>query len=423
VVKGAPEIVLPRCTTWHGPGGRQALDDGARARIGAELELLTGRGDRVLAVAERPASGRADLDADRVERLELRGLLGLADPVRPAAAAAVADLRRAGVQVIMLTGDHPGTAEAIGAELGVLNDHPVITGPVLDAMSDRALDERLPSVSLFARVSPEHKVRVVKALRRAGRVTAMTGDGANDAPAIRLADVGVALGKRGTNAAKEAADLVVTDDRIETIISAIVEGRSIWSSVRDAIAILVGGNLGEIAFTLLAGAIGDGSALNARQLILVNLLTDLAPSTALAIRPAHGLTPKDLLHEGPEASLGATLNRAVVARAATTSGAATAAWALARGGPTERAQTIALVALVGSQLGQTALDSGGDPVVLAASVLSTGVLAGVVQTPGLSQFFGCRPLGPLGWATGLGAAALATAASSGITRSFVRRGT
>jgi cation-transporting ATPase I len=417
VVKGAPEIVLPRCTTWRGPRGRRPLDDAARRVIAAELELLTGRGDRVLAVAERAASGRADLQEDRVERLELRGLIGLADPVRPAAAAAVAGLRRAGVQVIMLTGDHPGTAEAIGGELGLLNDHPVITGPVLDALSDRDLDDVLPRVTLFARVSPEHKVRVVHALRRAGRVTAMTGDGANDAPAIRLADVGVALGKRGTNAAKEAADLVVTDDQVETIISAIIEGRAIWASVRDAIAILVGGNLGEIAFTLLTGAIGGDSALNARQLILVNLLTDLAPSTVLAMRPPHRLSSEDLLHEGPEASLGATLYRQVAARAATTSAAAGAAWALAgRGGPSPRRQTIGLVALVGAQLGQTALDSDGDPVVLAASLLSTGALAGVVQTPGLSRFFGCRPLGPLGWATGLGAAALATAASTAASR-------
>jgi cation-transporting ATPase I len=183
----------------------------------------------------------------------------------------------------------------------------VLTGPELEAFSDPDLDKLLGEVSVFARVSPTDKVRIVAALQRTGRVVAVTGDGANDAPAIRLADIGIALGRRGTNAAKEAADLIVTDDRIETIIDAILEVRAMWASVRDAIAVLLGGNLGEIAFTVGTGLLPGSSPLNARQLLLINLLTDMLPSTALAIRPPTRTSPEQLLHEGADKSLGSPL--------------------------------------------------------------------------------------------------------------------
>jgi magnesium-transporting ATPase (P-type) len=184
----------------------------------------------------------------------------------------------------MITGDHPATAGAVARDLGVLDGGQLITGAELDAMEDCQLDAILPGVTVVARGTPYHKVRVVQAFQRLGRVVAMTGDGANDAPAIRLADVGIALGRRGTPAARAAADLVVTDDRLETIISALVEGRSMWSSVRGALGILLGGNLGEIAFTVLGAGLTGRSPLNARQLLLVNLLTDLAPALAVALR-------------------------------------------------------------------------------------------------------------------------------------------
>src|SRR5262249_39104432 len=159
-------------------------------------------------VAERRASGRRDLTEDQVGALCFAGLLALADPVRLTAAQAIAGLRAAGVEVMMLTGDHPSTAQAIGAELGLLDGKRVVTGAEIDQLSDAEVEAVVGDAAVFARVSPDHKVRIVAALRRAGRVVAVTGDGANDAPAIRLADVGVALGRRGTNAAKEAAGIV-----------------------------------------------------------------------------------------------------------------------------------------------------------------------------------------------------------------------
>lgn len=409
-VKGAPEVVLPRCTTRQGPDGTVALDEEAMDGVRAAVDRLARRGYRVLAVAERPASGTGDLDDERVARLRLVGLLALGDPVRQTASAAVRGLRAAGVEVVMVTGDHPSTAEAVAAELGLLDGRRVLTGPELDEMTDDDLSRALGSVSVFARVTPAHKVRLVEALQGAGHVVAMTGDGANDAPAIRLADVGVALGRRGTNAAKEAADVVVTDDRIETIIDAIVEGRAMWASVRDAVSVLLGGNLGEIALALVGGLLPGGGPLNARQMLLVNLFTDLVPAMALAVRPPGGTDPETLAHEGPEASLGDPLTREVLVRGAATAAAGAVGWAGGRvtGLTRGRAGTVALVSLVGSQLGQTLAAGWRSPLVLGSTVASGAALAAVVQTPGLSHALGCRPLGPVGWAIGGGAAVSST---------------
>ncbi|MFI9588591.1 HAD-IC family P-type ATPase [Streptomyces sp. NPDC052236] len=293
----------------------------------------------------------------------------------------------------------------------------MMTGAELDALDDADLTRTLPHIQVFARVTPAHKVRIVAALRAAGRVVAVTGDGANDAPAIRIADVGIAIGSRATPAARAAADVVVTDDRIETIVDAIIEGRAMWASVRKALGILLGGNLGEIAFVLATSLLTGRSALNARQLLLVNVLTDMLPAMAIAARPPAGRAEK-LLAEGPEVSLGGALTRHIRLRATVTAAAAGSAWIVARAtGTRARAGTVALVALVASQLLQTLADAGRDPVVAVAAVGSLAALALVVAVPGLSHFFGSRPLGPVGWTIGLTAAAgsvLLPAAMQGI---------
>jgi cation-transporting ATPase I len=245
-VKGAPEVLVPRCVA----GADGELDAAGRAAILARAEALAAEGLRVLAIAEREASRERDLDDARIDRLRFRGFVTLSDPPRATAAAAVTRLQGAGIALVMITGDHPRTARRIADELGLLRGREVLTGPELDEMSDEQLDEALPRAGVVARATPAHKVRIVKALQRAGRVVGMTGDGANDAAAIRLADVGIALGERSTLAARDAADLIVVDERIETIVDAIAEGRAMWSSVRDAVAILTGGNLGEIGFSL-----------------------------------------------------------------------------------------------------------------------------------------------------------------------------
>jgi cation-transporting ATPase I len=423
-VKGAPETVLARCRGRYSGGSDMPVDAGSE--IGRTIDRLARGGYRVLAVAERSmpehAAATAELDDSAVTDLEFRGLLALADPVRPTAAAAVAEMARAGVDILMITGDHPSTAEAIAAELGVLDGRGVLTGAQIDELDDNELDARLPDVSVYARVSPVQKARIVRRLREAGRVVAMTGDGANDVPAIRLAHVGIAVGALATPATREAADLVVTDDAIETITDAIVEGRAMWSSVRDALAILLGGNLGEIAFTVGAGVLSAGEALNARQLLLVNLLTDVLPSMAVAVRPPPHRTPEQLLAEGPEASLGGSLNREITVRAITTAASAMGGWLLARPVSTPaQASTTALVALVGGQMGQTLAVRGATPVVIAASVGSMGALAVIVQVPGVSHLFGCRPLLPHQWAIALGASTAATAGEALYRRTLAQR--
>ncbi|GAA3977726.1 cation-translocating P-type ATPase [Thermobifida alba] len=408
-VKGAPEVVLERCDTWTEQGRTAPFDARARATVAHEVERLARQGYRVLAVAERAASDRSDLEDGRIRGLRLLGLVGISDPVRSAAAGAVERLASAGVRVVMVTGDHPSTAEAVAAELGLL-DGRTMTGAELAELSDEALTGVVSEVSVFARVSPEQKARIVRALHEDGHVVAVTGDGANDAPAIRLADVGIALGTRATPAARAAASVVVTDNRIETIAHAIADSRAMWRSTRNALSVLLGGNLGEVAFTVGAGLLSGTIPLNVRQLLLVNLLTDMLPSIALATRRPYGVREEELLDEGPEQSLGSALNRDIVIRSVTTASAALTAWLL--GGAGGQANTAALVALVGAQLAQTVAAGGRDPVVLASGAASFAVLGAIVQWPGASRFFGCRPLTPYGWLVGLGASAgFAVAAS------------
>ncbi|WP_345439439.1 cation-translocating P-type ATPase [Actinoallomurus vinaceus] len=415
-VKGAPEIILERCDTWLRDDGPVPFDQKAREKVEQEVDRLARLGYRVLAVAERPASGRRDLTESRIDRLGFLGLACIADPVRPTAAEAVDRLRRAGVDVVMITGDHPTTAEAIAAELRLLNGR-ILTGPDLDALRDEELADALAGVSVYARVSPAQKARVVQALRAAGRVVAVTGDGANDAPAIRLADVGIALGERATPAARETADVVVTDDRIETITDAIADCRAMWRSTRDALAVLLGGNLGEIAFTVGTGLLSGRSPLNVRQLLLVNLLTDMLPAIALAARPPSGVTHEELLAEGPDRSLGGALTRDVTVRAGATAGAALVAWVLARmSGTRGQADTTGLVALVTTQLAQTIAAGGRDPLVLGSGLASIAALGIIVQVPGLSHFFGSRPLLPHSWAIALGSALAFAVAAVLLTR-------
>jgi cation-transporting ATPase I len=366
----------------------------------------------LLAVAERAAASLDSLDPAAPSGLVFLGFIGFRDPVRATSKRAIEDLVRTGIRTVMVTGDHPSTARAVAEEVALLDGREVLTGGELSELSDAELDRRIDQIGVFARVTPPQKVRVVRALQRRGRVVAMVGDGSNDAPAIRLANVGIAIGERSTSAAQAAADIVLTDERIESLAQAIWEGRAMWASVRDAVSILVGGNLGEIGFTLGVGLIDGRPPLSARQLLLVNLLTDVAPAMAIVMRPPSVDSLRNLAKEGPERSLGQALNRDIVARAGVTALGASAAWAIDRlTSGHARAGTVGLVALVGTQLGQTLLSGRFSQPVVATSVASAVALAAIVQTPGVSHAFGCRPLGPFSWATAIGASAAATAAT------------
>ncbi len=412
VVKGAPEIIVQRCNYWKSPEGVVKLNKNLRQRLNKVSDTMAQKGLRILAVAERESSDNTVIEEERIANMTLLGFIGLADSVRPTAFDAVAQLTKAGVKVAMITGDHPSTAKAIAEELNILNGGKILTGSEIDSLNDDELDGTIEDTTIFARVSPSHKVRIVNSLQRIGLTVAMTGDGANDAAAIRLSNIGIALGKHGSKAACDAADIVITDDRLETIVSTIIEGRAMWSSVRDAIAILIGGNVGEVAFTVASTAISGQSALNTRQFLLVNLMTDLLPALTIALKPPTKKTPEELLNEGPEASLGWPLARQIILRAVTTSTATTAAWLIGRGtGAKKRANSMALATLVNTQLAQTAVLGGKSPMVLISTAASAAILVTVIQTPVLSQYFGCTPLDPLAWLVVNSSTAVATGTS------------
>jgi cation-transporting ATPase I len=242
----------------------------------------------------------------------------------------------------------------------------------------------------------------------------MTGDGANDAAAIRLADVGIGMAARGSTPARSAADLVLTEPDVGLLVDALVEGRAMWRRVRDAVAILLGGNAGEVGFTLVGTALAGQAPLGTRQFLLVNMLTDLLPAMAIALAPTpdQRAQRERLLAEGVP-SLGAPLLHDIAVRGTATAAGALLAWQIGRWtGTRRRAGTMALAALVGTQLGQTLLVGRRNPLVLATGLGSAAVLVALVQTPVLSRFFGCTPLGPVAWST-VGACCVATTVLAG----------
>jgi len=280
-VKGAPEVVLERCTHVRTALGSEPMDDATRARFRSAVAGLAAEALRVLALAERhlPSEGEADVERDLV----FLGLAGLQDPPRPEAREAVAKCRRAGILSVMITGDHPATARAIAAELGILAaGDEVLVGAELERMSDAELLERVERVRVYARVTAEHKLRIVRAWKGRGFVVAMTGDGVNDAPALREASIGVAMGITGTEVAKEASDMVITDDDFASIVAAVEEGRGIFDNVTKTLAYLLAGNAGELMLVLVATLAGYPLPLLPIQLLWINLATDGLPALALA---------------------------------------------------------------------------------------------------------------------------------------------
>jgi len=283
-VKGAPEGILERCTHVRTARGIEPLDAALRARLEQASAQLAAEALRVLALAERRLE-RADED-DVESGLAFLGLAGLQDPPRAEAREAVARCRRAGIRTVMITGDHPATARAIGAELGILGPgDEVVVGAELERMSDAELAERVARVAVYARVTAEHKLRIVRAWKARGAVVAMTGDGVNDAPALREASIGVAMGITGTEVAKEASDMVIIDDNFASIVAAVEEGRGIFDNVSKTLAYLLAGNVGELALVLVASLAGYPVPLLPIQLLWVNLVTDGLPALALATDP------------------------------------------------------------------------------------------------------------------------------------------
>jgi Ca2+-transporting ATPase len=285
-VKGAPDVLLARCSRLAGePEAR--LDEAVRRRVLAENEALAAQALRVLAVASRTLpAGHFDPAGDLftyVDELCLQGLVGFIDPPRPEAWEAIAACRTAGIAVKMITGDHPATAVAVAHELGLDGDF--MTGAELAVLSPQELAERIEPVAVFARVVPEHKVKIVQALQARGQVVAMTGDGVNDAPALKTADIGVAMGSSGTEVSKEAGTLVLTDDNFATIVQAVKEGRTIYDNLVKFVRFQLGTNLGALATVLGASLLGLPVPFNPVQILWVNIIMDGPPAMALGVDP------------------------------------------------------------------------------------------------------------------------------------------
>jgi Ca2+-transporting ATPase len=285
--KGAPEQVFARCdTALDANGSVRAFD---RAAAEATVEELSGRGYRILAFAFRELADAPDTsEPEAIEtRMTFVGLAGLHDPVRPGVPQAVTECRSAGITPIMITGDHPATARNIGIELGITDDGAAImTGRELGKLSDTQLLERLRHTRVFARVDPEQKIRIVEILQRAGEFVAMTGDGVNDAPALKQASIGIAMGQRGTDVAREASDIVLLDDNFATIVAAVREGRRVYDNIRKFIKYAMSGNFGEILVLLMAALAGLPLPLQPIHILWVNLVTDSLPGLAFSAEPA-----------------------------------------------------------------------------------------------------------------------------------------
>ncbi len=277
--KGAPDEVLKRCTHILTEGGVVRLSEVLRKQVLDAVAVMSGVALRTLAAALRTGESKPE-----EEQLTFLGLVGMRDPARPEAAAAVADFKRAGVTTVMITGDHVDTAFAIGRQLGIAERfEQCMTGETLGHLTDEELEKRLEYTRVFARVSPAQKVRIVDGFKARGEIVAMTGDGVNDAPSLKKADIGIAMGKSGTDVARQAADMILTDDNFATIRRAIEEGRGVYENIRKSVIFLLSSNLGEIITMFLAVVCGLAAPLKSSHILWINLITDSMPALALGV--------------------------------------------------------------------------------------------------------------------------------------------
>ncbi|MEW5872007.1 MAG: cation-translocating P-type ATPase [Chloroflexota bacterium] len=331
-VKGAPDVVLNLCNYYQRMDDQIApLDETGRMRVLAANDLMTQDALRVLGMAYKVTPNFPDVnDIEALEKdLVFAGMVGMIDPPRPEVPPALEIGLRAGIRTVMITGDYPNTARAIAESIGLLRPgHKVLTGPELNHMDETTLQEEARHTDVFARVSPEHKLRIVEALRASNEVVAMTGDGVNDAPSIKRADIGVAMGITGTDVAKESADMVLTDDNYASIVSAVEQGRIIYDNIRKFVFFLLSSNVAEIMIIFLATLAGLPTPLTAIQLLWLNLLTDGAPALALAMEKGD----PDIMNRKPrpknEPIINASMGLGIVIQTITQTGATLTAFAL-----------------------------------------------------------------------------------------------
>jgi magnesium-transporting ATPase (P-type) len=372
----------------------------------AAADALAAEGFRVLAIAEARLPQRAELEFGGLPPLDLLGLVGLLDPPRQEAIAAVAECRSAGIRVKMITGDHPGTARAIAAALGLERTGKALTGSQLDALDEAGLRRAVAETDVFARVSPEQKLRLVTALQAEGAVVAMTGDGVNDAPALKRADVGVAMGRKGTEAAKEASDMVLADDNFASIAAAVREGRTVYDNIQKVIAWTLPTNGGEALVVIAALALGLALPITPVQILWINMITAVALGLTLAFEPPE----RDAMARPPRAPSAPLLPRVLLWRVLLVSVVMAAiafaldAWATQAGLTLEASRTLVVNAIVAMEIGylfaaRQARLSGfsaegfrGTPAVWSGIGIVAAAQALLTFAPPLQDAFGTAPI-------------------------------
>ena len=355
LVNGAPDALLGRCTHRYTPAGIQRLTDGERAGIQAQTTAMARQALRVLGSAYRDLGAALPdtLTANAMEReLVFVGLSGMYDPPRPEAKAAVGRCRAAGIRVVMITGDHPETATVIAREIGVATPADIaLAGSALDRMSDDALRGSVATIAVYARVTAEHKLRIIRAWQANKAVVAMTGDGVNDAPAIKGADIGIAMGKSGTEVTKQAADMIITDDNFASIVAAVEEGRGIYDNIRKTLQYLLAGNTGELLLMTACVILGLPAPLLPIHLLWINLVTDGLPALCLATDPIDTAVMARHPRHRSERITNRRFLRTMVLTGALTAGVAFAVYVyVLRSGSTEAARAAAFAVLVFSEL-------------------------------------------------------------------------
>jgi P-type Ca2+ transporter type 2C len=343
--KGAPEVILASCSTQFTSDGIQALSADERNKILAVAQEMASDALRVLAIATK---SEAVLET-AAQEMAFLGLAGMIDPPRPEAKAAIALCADAGIRPVMITGDHPVTAQAVARELGLLlNGGRVVTGTELEEMTDEQLVREVEGISVYARVSPSHKLRVVTAWQSRGHIAAMTGDGVNDAPALKKADIGIAMGITGTDVTKEAAAMTLTDDNFASIVAAVEEGRGVFGNIKKYLMYLLSSNIGEIGLMAGSALLGLPLPLTAVQILYVNLATDGLPALALSVDPPE----TDLMKRKPRNPRTGIFTRPVVTLMmlgglwSTLINLGLFSWAMSSGRSTEEAMTLTFISLV-----------------------------------------------------------------------------
>ena len=396
--KGAAEVILPKCGQYMTAEGEiKPLTSGAVRDIGSAVEKMASRALRVLALAYCTAE---KMDTDRSDVVFL-GLAGMFDPPREEAKTAIRRCAAASVKTVMITGDHKDTAAAVAAKAGLLRGGKVMTGAELDGLTDEELDRDIGKYTVFARVEPAHKLRIVRSFRRRGEITAMTGDGVNDAPAVKEADVGVAMGMTGTDVTKQAADVILLDDNLATLVSAVEQGRCVYANIRKFVRYLLSCNIGEVLTMFLGMAMGMPVVLLPVQILLVNLVTDGLPAIALGLEPPD----EDIMSRPPrrpdEGFFAGGLMRKIVFRGIFIGLSTLASFTavMHMGGDLGVCRTAALITLVTSQLihvfeckserkSLLSIDLMNNMKLVLAVLVSAGALAAAVAVPELREVFG-----------------------------------